>query len=257
MKKLISILIIAIAIISTSCNDNNLKTYDGDAYIQFGPVETSIYYASSNLRDTTKNYTFYYENASVTQDTVFFDIYAIGGISTQDRSFTLKQEDVAGATNAVAGEDYIPFDNELVKKNYVIKAGTVHTLVPIVLLRNATLKSTTPTLKIVIAADENFKLGEKTNIWRKVIFTDRLSKPNSWSDNVSRYYFGTYSVVKHAFMIQETGQKWDNDYIAALISDYSLTMYYISVLKTALVEYNNAHPDNPLTDENGVLVALP
>jgi hypothetical protein len=257
MKKIISIIILAIVFLSTACEENNFKIYTDGANIQFGPEESRIYMASYNLVDTTKAYTFYYKSANVVQDTVFFDIYAIGGVSAINRSFTLKQDSVTGVTNAVAGVDYIAFDDSRVKDNYVIKAGTVHTRVPVILLRNEKLKTNTLTLKISTVANENFRLGEKTNIWRKIIFTDRLSQPNSWDANTTKYYFGSYSVAKHAFMIQATGDKWDDVFFGVLKSDYSLMSFYTSFLKTSLIDYNNAHPTSLLKDENGVLVTFP
>ena len=257
MKKIISIIVIAIVFLSTACDDNNFKIYTDGANIQFGPEETRIYATTYNLADTTKAYTFYYKPTTVTQDTVFFDIYAIGGITDKDRGFVLKQDSVAGATNAVAGIDYIAFDDSRVKNNYVIKAGKVHTRIPVILLRNAKLKTNTLALKISTVANENFRLGEKTNLWRKIIFTDRLSQPNIWDANMTKYYFGNYSVAKHAFMIQASGDRWDDAFITIVKADYSLLSFYTSFLKTSLIDYNNAHPTSPLKDENGVLVTFP
>ena len=257
MKKIISIIILAIVFLSTACEENNFKIYNDGDLIQFGPEESRIYMASYNLVDTTKTYTFYYKQATVIQDTVFFDIYAIGGVSSRNRSFALKQDSVAGATNAVPGVDYIAFDDPRVKENYIIKAGAVHTRVPVILLRNAKLKTNMLTLKISNVENENFRLGEKSNIWRKIIFTDRLSQPNQWDANMTKYYIGNYSVAKHAFMIQATGDKWDDDFILTLKNDFSLMSFYTSFLKTSLIDYNNAHPTSLLKDENGVLVTFP
>jgi len=255
-KKYVGMILVLAAL--ASCNQNEYYLYNDVARIQFGPDPVRIYSASANLADTTKNFTFFYEAASVTQDTVFFDIYAIGGTSDKDRSFTLQQEQVGnGAVNAVAGTDYKAFSDPSLASHYVIKAGQVHTLVPVILFRTPTLKSTTLTLKFNVVEDNNFKLGEKSNLWRKIIFTDRLSQPQAWNATMTQYYLGTYSVTKHAFMILVTGEKWDQEFMTTLFSDMALFNFYISQCKTALTNYNNAHPGNPLKDENGQLVTFP
>ncbi|MOA69108.1 hypothetical protein D3C78_1970980 [compost metagenome] len=56
-------------------------------------------------------------------------------------------------------------------------------------------------------------------------------------------------------MISVTGQKWDQVFMSQLATD--LQGYYLSVIKTALIDYNNAHPGDPLKDEKGQLVILP
>jgi hypothetical protein len=250
--------IIAIAIIAlASCKQDQYYLYNDVARIQFGPDMTRIYQPTYNLADTTKNYTFYYAPASKTQDTVFFDIYAIGGTSSKDRSFTLQQVQVNGATNAVAGTDYKAFNDPTVTGKYVIKAGQVHAFVPIVMLRNAAQKTTTYTLKFNVAEDANFKFGEKNNLWRKVIFTDRLSQPTAWNAYQIQYFMGAYSVVKHAFLINLTGQRWDDTFITLIYNDYGQAKYYQSVYKTALINYNNAHPGNPMKDEFGTIIVFP
>lgn len=258
MKKIFLTLLPLIALLFTACDqDSNYLIYNDNAYIQFGPAESRIYTTSYNLSDTTKLQTFYYEEAQVSQDTVFFDIYAIGGTSTVDRPFTLVQENVDGTENAVAGEDYIAFTDAKVKGNYVIKAGEVHTLVPVVLLRSAKLKTSTQTLKFSVVENDNFKVGELTNNWRKVIFSDRLSRPNAWDANTAKYYLGDYSVVKHRFMIDTTGDKWNEEFIVYIKTDFSMLTFYKNTVKMALVNYNNAHPGNPLKDENGTVVVFP
>jgi hypothetical protein len=191
------------------------------------------------------------------QDTVFFDIYAIGGVSKEDRSFTLEQILLPNVTNAQAGKHYVAFNDAKATKNFVIKAGTVHTKVPIILLRNVDLKSNTYILKFKVVADKSFKTGEINNLWRKIAFTDRLSQPAAWNASAVQYYYGKYSVVKHQFMIQSTGEKWDQDFMASLPSEYALLQYWIGVLKINLIDYNSKNPGNPLKDENGQLVIFP
>ncbi len=251
MKYIYCFLIIILTTGVVSCKKDQYYLYNDVARVQFGPEPSRIYQTSFNLVDTLKAFTFYYEDASVIEDTVFFDIYAIGGVSEKDRTFTLEQEQMAGENNAVAGTQYVGFNDPRATKNFVIKAGTVHTSVPIILLRDASLKTNTYVLKLKVAANSDFQLGEVNNLWRKIIFTDRLSKPSAWG------FVGDYSVVKHQFMIETTGQKWDQDFFLEILPEYGLLQFWVGTLKTNLINYNNAHPGNPLRDENGDLVIFP
>jgi len=256
MKNLKYILMATVLLLLYSCKEE-YYLYNDIKRLQFGPDISRIYTPSYNLADSLKSYTFYYENSTKQQDTLFFDIYAIGGVSNTDRSFKLEQVTVPGAENAVAGKHYKAFNDASLTSKYVIKAGAVHAKVPVVMLRDASLKTTTVTLKFQIAQNENFSAGEISNIWRKAVFTDRLSQPTAWNASMSQYYFGKYSVVKHSFFIEKTGQKWDNDFIVSITADYALLSYWKGVAKLALIEYNAQHPGNPITDEFGELVVIP
>lgn len=240
-----------------ACKKDQYYLYNDAARIQFGPEIARIYTASYNLADTLKPFTFYYEAPSVTMDTVFFDIYAIGGVKKEDRSFTLEQVQVPNVTNAVAGKHYVAFNDPKATKNFIIKAGTVHTRVPILLLRDASLKTSTCILKFNVVPDKNFLSGEINNLWRKIEFTDRLSQPAAWNATFTQYYLGKYSTVKHQFMIQSTGEKWDQDFISIISPDYALLQYWLGALKINLIDYNSKNPGNPLRDENGELVIFP
>jgi hypothetical protein len=257
MKKLKFICIIMVLLSVYACKQDQYYLYNDQARIQFGPEVSRIYQTNYNLADTLKPYTFFYEDASLMQDTVFFDIYAIGGTTNEDRSFTLEQTQVPNQVNAEAGKHYLAFNDPKATKNFIIKANTVHTRVPIIMLRDPSLKTSTVTLKFIIIPNKNFKSGEMNNLWRKIVFTDRLSQPAAWNATFTQYYFGKYSIAKHQFMIQSTGEKWDQDFINLISPDYALFQYWLGVLKINLIDYNSKNPGNPLKDENGELVIFP
>ena len=61
-------------------------------------------------------------------------------------------------------------------------------------------------------------------------------------------------------MIDVTGQKWDNNFLAYIINNYdtwTLRDYYLAKIKKELAEYN-ADPKNnpPLKDENGIFIFI-
>ena len=252
IKYLFFILIMALA----SCIDDYV-TYEGDNYIQFGPELSRIYSTSYDYTDTTKRYSFYYFPATLTQDTVYFDVYALGPVSDNDRPIKLEQEMIQNADNAEAGKEYKAFDDPSVTPKYVIKAGKSNARVPIVMLRNSNLKQKEYVLKFKVVSNDNFKPGETALTWRKLYFSDKLSQPAAWNASAIQYYWGKYSTVKHAFMIEKTGEKWDQDFMVGLPANYALLLYWRTKVKTLLSEYNAANPANPLKDEFGELVVFP
>jgi len=254
MRKMILLLMVTLTI--ASCKKDQYYLYNDVARIQFGPPTNQIYDPAYNLADTLKPITFFYDEPSVTEDTVFFDIYAIGRVANTDRSFTLEQVQLNNTLNAVPGTHYVAFNDPKASKYYVIKAGSSHTKVPIIVLRDPSLKNSTPVLKFNVVADGNFQNGEIKNLWRKVVMTDRLSQPAAWNATVTSF-FGKYSVEKHKFMIETTGAKWDQVFFIYVLTDFSLVQYYQAIFQTAIVDYNKAHPGAPKRDENQELITFP
>lgn len=248
-----NIIIASLLLLSLAACKQEYIVYNDVSRIHFGPEPEQIYYNYYELADTTKSYTFFYEAAEVTQDTVFFNLYATGGVEETDRTFKLKQVSAEGVANAQAGVHYQPFDSPSLADKYVVKAGTVHTRVPIVLLRDPSLKEGSVTLKLEVEANENFELGIATNLWRKVHITDKLSKPARWSDVT----WGPYSIAKHTFFMEVTGRKWDNQFFDEILSNSDIVQDWKTILKAALIDYNQKNPENPLKDEDDNLIHIP
>ena len=255
MKQILTVAMLTALL--AACKKDQYYLYNDAARLQFGPAVDRIYTASFEMADTVKPFTFYYEPASVTQDTVFFDIYAIGGISGKDRPFTLEQVTVAGAGNAVPGVHYKAFSDPSLKDVYLIKAGEVHHSIPIILLRDPSLKNKSVSLQIQVKANEHFLLGESRKLWRRVDFTDMLSQPAAWNASAVQFSWGKYSRVKHSFMIEQTGEKWDQEFLLNVNTDFALLTFWRLKLRTLLTDYNNAHPGMPLKDESGEAVVFP
>lgn len=259
MKKIINSMALLTLLLLAACKKDVYQIYTNGDKAQFGPEYSRFYRSGSEFEDTSKSFTFVYEADDIIEDTVFFDIYAIGGISNKDRSYTLKQMMVPGMNNAVPDKDYIGFDKPVTINNFVIKADSIHAAVPVILLRDAALKDTSVVLKFQIVANRDFQLGDSAFLWRKVTFSDALIRPAAWDAAMSKYYFGDYSKVKHQFMIDSTGQKWDQNFILELRSIFETArlFYWTDVIKIKLINYNNAHTGNPLKDENEQLVIFP
>ncbi|SDZ77861.1 protein of unknown function [Arachidicoccus rhizosphaerae] len=257
MKKLIYIFLAAGLAATAGCQKDKYFLYNDTGRIQFGPDPSFQYRSGYELADTVKSFTFVYEDEAIHQDTVFFDIYTVGGTSKKDRQFKLAQVQVDGLMNAQPDKHYVGFDNPDAIRNFVIPADSVHKRVPIILLRDASLKDTSVVLKFEVVDGGDFAVGQQDNLWRQIGFTDRLSQPGRWDATFAKYYFGDYSVTKHKFMIDSTGKKWDDDFITEIYADYALLSYWKGVCKNALIKYNNIHKSDPLKDEYGQLVIFP
>jgi len=254
MKPYFLLIIVGITcILFNSCKKDQYYIFDDIPRLQFGPPISTL--KLNEYTDSLKSETFFYEAQDIHQDTVYFDIYTVGETSKKDRKYQLQQIQLNGLENAIPGKHFVAFDDPAVANLYVIKSDSVHARVPIVILRDGELKNKTVNLGISIVENENFAIGEPTKSWRKLQFTDRLSQPNAWTTSYSTYYFGAYSVRKHEFMIEVTGKKWDQEFIANLASDQ--TSYYKSVLGMAVIDYNKRHPSAPLRAENGDLITFP
>ncbi len=236
---------------TTAC-EQEYENYSGESYIQFGPPQEYIYRPTYQYRDTTKNFTFVYNSISEVRDTLYFDVYAMGGPADYDRPFIIEQE-IDGNMNCEPGVHYVGLDEEEVKSCYVFKAGEVHTLVPLVLLRDETLQTGEYELKIVLKPNEHFQLGQSSLSWRKAYVTDELICPDEWS---SIKQLGKYSKVKHRFLIEVTGKKWDSEFLNELKSDVGAANYWKTYATNEINEYNRNHPGAPLTDEDGELVTM-
>ncbi|WP_158499884.1 DUF4843 domain-containing protein [Sphingobacterium paucimobilis] len=254
MKRIL-LLIFLFSGLLNACKQDEYYIYNDEKRIQFGPQPNRIYTATYNMADTLKMQNFFYKDASIVKDTVYFDIYAIGGVESFDRQFVLEQEEYPHMENAVAGVHYVPFNDPGIQKHYMMKADSVHAVVPIFLIRDQSLANKTVSLKFKLKENDFFKLGERTKLFRRLEITDRLTRPSAWTDSYSQYYYGTYSVVKHEFMIEVTGEKWDSEFIENV--DPSLQQYYLAEIKKELIKYKNDNGGDPLLDENGVEVTFP
>lgn len=257
-----SILALLTAVVAMAgCKQNQFNDYSGDDYLYFAAENTpsyqhgfSNYFQSGALKDSVKTYTFYYDDPSVVSAEVLFDLYATGGARDYDRRFSLRQIEEEGAVNAVAGVNYEAFDSDKMSGVYTLKAGQVHMRIPVVVKRST--GTGTYTLRFRIVENDNFKPGPDELIWRKVEYTSTLQCPDPWARYESTYY-GKYSRTKHQWMIEETGFRWDNEFMADLEVD--AIKYWVAKFKIMIDQINEERQLQglgPWTDENGEEIAM-
>lgn len=268
MKKYIFLMASLMGMMSMTSCEKDLETYSDST------CRLNFYYDISALSDFKEdmakdNYSFVYGDEAAVDDTLWYEVETMGFVADHDRPIALEQVPVDGVTNAVAGKHYVAFDDPSLAKYYVIPAGKARTKIPVVLLRDASLKNESVTLKFAIKPNGEFILGYEPLSQRQVTFTDKLSEPSYWSkDYGNQYYsfyisdvFGAYGVVKHQFLISETGEKWDDEYIDKLMTGDNMYLTYLAQKMTKrLAEVNaerEAKGQGPLAEADGTVVTIP
>ena len=250
-----------------SCSEEHMS-FEGTDRIQF-------------KTKTEEVYTFAYYPESIQKDTLQIELISVGEVTdyprvirfeqvTKEWKYTYDEEEpekVVDSTYvdmefpAVAGVHY----ESLGEKNELILPANQNVLkLNVIIKREDTgLRKNARKLVLRLLPSDDFQTGEVNKLVKNITISDKLERPTRWKDNSYYYklYLGNWSEVKHRFMIDITGQKWDNDFLVYIIDNYdtySLRDYYLAKIKKALAEYN-ADPKNdpPLKDENGKEVVFP
>jgi len=252
MKKYNCIIVTLLAV-AAGCKKADYLLYHDSPRIQM--ADTSVL-----------NYTFVYEAPDVTRDTLYIRLNTIGGITGLDRKVTLEQTpefDVSYVrdplTNkitdsavkerpfkAIAGKHYVALNDPQVQSLLVIRANMAYDSLPIILLRDTSLKNNSYRLRLKVVANVVFAVGEQQAIEKTIQFSDRLERFESWKvDNGTApayYTFGKYSVNKHQFMIDVLQTRIDEAWYQAITRAQS-QQHYKNMVRDALAVFN-ADPAN-------------
>jgi hypothetical protein len=252
MKKYSCIIIILLAIVA-GCKKADYMLYNDGHRIQ--------------VADTTQlSYSFLYKDASVTRDTVYVQMNTIGGIVDYARAITIEQipeYDKAyvrdPATNkiidstitekpfkAIAGKHYIAFTDPSLQSQMVVRADSAVSKLPVILIRDTSLKTNSYRLRIKLIANDEFAIGETKMVERTIVFSDRLERFDSWKTDAGAspafVSFGKYSTGKHQFMIDVLKTKIDEEWYKAIVAAGAVQHYKV-LLRDTLASFN-ADPAN-------------
>ena len=212
---------------------------------------------AQKVLDSTIRYTFVYQPATVTEDTVWVELKTSGFLSDADRSFEIEQVPAApdnihtslpeGAEviNAEPGVHYRPFTEAGIKEKMVVKGGCAEARFPVVFFRHADMQKNKIYLRLKVKENANFKESFPADRFMVIESSDMLSKPKEWGLGAIEYYFtGPYSDAKLRFMIDNASWKVDDKWFAEHFSSYSVDMGYTGYLSTyftnKLIEVNDA-----------------
>jgi hypothetical protein len=252
---------------AASC-ENDLPLYDTpDCWLNFEYRNNSgtLVYDSTLITPAMResSYTFVYSGDDVVVDTVWVKVNTIGFLSDRDRPLALAQLPPApGDTTAMAviGEHYVAFDSPEMAPYYVIPAGAMEANIPIVVKRAASLADGDVRLKFTFKENAHFKLGYAHMVERSLLISNRLSMPNNWESSRANVAFGAYGPVKHKFLIDVSGEAWDEAYIAELMAgDSGYVTYLADIYRLKLAELNAERAAEglaPLSEADGSPVVI-
>lgn len=241
--KIISLIGITSGVIA-SCTSDELLMYNqekpGVYFYQIGAT------ANGPLEGTFGvDYNFITEPASKTKDTLTEELLLrIMGVAVNyDREINIVLED---SSSAVQG---VHFD---LPDPVIMPANTYEVYIPVYLYRTDDLQTDTKTIYLTIEESNDFDTGYDANLQHYITVTDQLTQPSDWPGFISDSYYGTYSKVKHEFIVQTLGTI---RITMATGSSISQIMSFYQKLILALSRYEAAN--GPLLDENGVRVTFP
>lgn len=241
------------AFVLCACSEEPYKFYSGFDYIQLDET----YQEDKNEFPLS----FVYLGSKVTQDTFFMKVFTVGDPKPYRRKVSFEQVnefkveyvyDKFGHivdtiieeyfNKAIAGTHYIQFDAQEVENSYYIEPDSVSAKLPIILLRDTSLKNGETRLALRLINSSDFKVGDKKALEVTVVFSDQLQRPSKWS-MLQPMCYGEYSRRKHEFMIDVAKEKIDDAWIMRLRGEMSEVIYFKDKFKRTLLEHN-ADPEN-------------
>ncbi len=198
------LLSLAVAPLFTACEEQILNKFE-DA--------SSLYFfngASNNRGDIQRdsvNYSFFLAG-SRTVDTVWLDVRLTGSLSDAARPIPIVQTNGDGEKAAVAGRDYVGFDDPEINRMLVMPANATSASIPVVVLRTAAMETDEFRLDLEITSNEYFVVGIDKQQTYTIKITAMASQPAMWENNAQNGYFqtfGTWGQEKMRFIIDYTG----------------------------------------------------
>ncbi|MDR7131936.1 hypothetical protein J2X69_004302 [Algoriphagus sp. 4150] len=191
MTRYLTLLILA-SISLFSCRDEDELLYwaPDNVFFDFDDENT-------NNRDSVF-YTFAY-NPELGSDTVFLPVTISGRRVSYDRKFYVSVVD--SATTAISGTHYEPLEFY-----YLMPADSGQTYIPFIMYSSdPILADTSVSVSLVLQSGEDFGVGFPDLIAAKVMFSNRLEKPEWW--DLWAGQLGTYSRTKHQLYLISVGNQ--------------------------------------------------
>ena len=236
MKKMkFMILLLAVIGMFTACENDKFYYQDEPRVRIEGPYEWAV--GTDSL-----TFSFAVYPSQVQAQDMEMKLYVMGEAASTDRTAKLAIDKIL--TTADPSQYVFP-------ETVTIPAGQLEAPFIVTLNRTDDLTSSTVSLYFKVVETNDFKAGVIEQNHFCIKWNDTLSKPKNWDTELLEF-FGEYSLVKYRFIIDTIGF---GEFSAKTMSWSELTNYKI-IMKTALDEYNDAHPGAPLIDENGQLVTF-
>ncbi len=237
MKKILKYIVPVVVLLAAACSQHDALMYESDPQVCFYRGDDGYGQQDSIL------HSFFLVSDTQDRDTVWVELALIGFPADEPRAVNIVQTNKDAADAAVAGTHYVALDDPEVVNQIVIGAGQAVTKIPIILLRDISLKTGKKRLELTVEANTYFKPGIDADRNFMIQTTELAEKPSNWDDKASwKNYFGEWSSQKMWFIVNYLGlTEFEETY------DTGYKTYLKLKAHSKLNEYNASH-DEPLCD---------
>lgn len=251
MKNIKLLIGFAAMLLISSCQEDELITYQGNNNIYFS--DAVFQYALNSDYIDSKAISFAMDASTITQKTVDILVRTQGNVVDYDRTYNV--EVVTANTTAVENTNFQP-----IASTQTFRAGKIVDTLKVVLNRTEELKDTTLEIQIKLLPNNEFNTDmqeiEQGNytvscVTYTLTFNDIFEKPIGWNAIMDRYYWGPYSRKKWDIICQLMGwplNKLDPE-TSPGIPSFGLVMTAGGKLKGYLQEMEDA--GTPVLEEDG------
>lgn len=211
-----------------------LNSCDQNDYLQYDENQAYVGFAYPSYGNDSIVYSFAL-HPNVEEDIVKVPMKLFGYASSQDREVGV--EVIESESTAKEGVDFVIEQKRM-------EANAYKDSLIVKIKKSAEVETKDLVVKLRLCGNDLFAAAPIDAETFRIILTSKLTEPTGWP-------FGDYSVIKHKFVIQIIGiatgyEKWST----------SDRIRYQGILTQALYEYNKAHPNDPLKDEDGMLITF-
>lgn len=223
--------------LATACEQQDAQLFEGEARVCFFRGDDGKGQQDSILQS------FFVVPETQERDTVWVEIALMGFPLNEARPVKIVQTNADSANAALPGVHYVPFDAGEVKDLMVMGANQVKAKIPVIFLRDISLKTEKKRLEMTIEENAWFKRGIDADCNFMVQTTELAEKPDPYWDSSWKTYFGEWSSQKMCFIVNYLGL---DDFEAEYDAGYK--KYLKQKAHSKLNEYNATH-DEPLCND--------
>jgi hypothetical protein len=233
IMKIYAIILTCIAALwLTGCQEEEIKVYSGENYIQF--------VKNPNVDSTTVAFLFV---PGATELDSFVIVRMIGAGYPVETPYVISVD--REQSTAIEGTHF-----KLPEKT-AFRPGAMRDTIAIKFYRVPEMKTSSFRLVLRLEANETFTPGQYLYRYQNFVVNDKTSKPVWWDASVERQYLGAYSDLKFEHFIVATDGV---DLTGA--PDYEIWLNAVK-FKYWLEEQKRLNGGRPLLDENGSEMTVP
>ena len=179
-------LLMMIALISIQCKKDEIDVFGQEKY---------IFIDNENINDNAINFSFAYDPTQDTK-TLKIPVKYIGRFLEKDLDYSIAVEN--DSTTAKV-ENYTIVDKQTFRKDL-----TTDTML-VTLNKTADLDTKELRLRVKLVSNENFFATQRDQTYIDIYFSNIMSKPNWWTEDINMAFLGDYSEKKYLLFFNVTG----------------------------------------------------